>query len=306
LRLATRASPLARFQADLVASRLRAIDPGREVEIVVVETTGDQRADVPISAFAEHGVFVVEVERAVLDGAADVAVHSAKDLPAGSPPEGLVLAAVPDRVDARDALVGRPLAALAPGATVATGAVRRRAQLAAARPDLDFAELRGNIATRLERVPAGGAVVVALAALLRLGLEGRAAEVLPTSVVLPQVGQAAIALRCRLDDAEAFERLAAIDDLAAHRSVLAERAFLARLGGGCDAPVGAHASPVDPSDPGGELAIEGLIASEDGSTVLRRSAQGRDPEVLGASLASQLVDLDGGDRLVGGGWSPRA
>ncbi|MDA8292631.1 MAG: hydroxymethylbilane synthase, partial [Actinomycetota bacterium] len=227
LRLATRGSPLARVQADLVAARLRVADPTVAVEVVVVETAGDRRTDVPISSFSGQGVFVVEVERAVLEGVADVAVHSAKDLPSGDPPPGLVLASVPDRADARDALVGSTLGGLAPGATVATGAARRRAQLASARPDLAFEELRGNMATRLARVPAGGAVVVALAALLRLGLGERAAEVLPTSVVLPQVGQGALALRCREGDADAIERAGAIDDASAHRAVRAERAFLA-------------------------------------------------------------------------------
>lgn len=273
-----------------------------EVEIVEVATAGDVRAEVPISSFAATGVFVVEVERAVLEGAADVAVHSAKDLPAGEPPRGLVLASVPDRQDARDALVGSTLARLAPGATVATGAVRRRAQLAAARPDLSFAELRGNIATRLSRVPSGGAVVVALAALRRLGLEARADEVLSSDVVLPQVGQGALALRCRQDDRDAIDRVEAIDDVAAHRAVRAERAFLAHLGGGCDAPVGAHAVLLDPGEPLGELVLDGLLASEDGRTLLRRRAAGSDPEALGTALAKELAATDAGAGLLAGGW----
>jgi hydroxymethylbilane synthase len=298
LRLATRGSPLARFQAELVAGRLRAAAPGCQVELVVVETAGDRRTDVSIGAFSEHGIFIVEVEQAVLAGRADAAVHSAKDLPAGAPPEGLVLASVPDRADPRDALVGRSLDELASGAVVATGSVRRRAQLAWLRPDLGFAELRGNIATRLDRVPEGGAIVVALAALERLGLEARVAEVLPVAVMLPQIGQGAIAVRCRAGDREALELMAHIDDPEAHRCVLAERAFLARLGGGCDAPVGAHASSPVRGASSGTLVLEGLVASEDGSVVVRRSASGDDPEALGTALAEQILTLDGGADLL--------
>ncbi len=297
LRLATRGSDLALFQAELVARRLRGIAPELEVELVVVETAGDRRSEVPIASFASHGVFVAEVEQAVLDGRADVAVHSAKDLPSGEPPAGLVLACIPDREDPRDALVGRPLDALAPGAVVASGAPRRRAQLARLRPDLAFVELRGNIATRLDRVPDGGAAVVAIAALRRLGLESRAAEVLSVSAMLPQVGQGALALRCRADDAMVVELLARIDRLGAHRCVLAERAFLARLGGGCDAPVAAHATPVEGDGSSGEIALDGLVASEDGRVVLRRSSTGGDPARLGAALAEVVLGLDGASEI---------
>ncbi len=169
------------------------------VELVVIATSGDQRRDVPVWELGGQGVFVKEVQAAVLDGRADVAVHSAKDLPSWTP-EGLVLAAITERADPRDALVGTRLADLQPGAQVATGSVRRRAQLAWVRPDLTFTGLRGNIGTRLERVPDGGAVVVAAAALARLGLLDRAAEILPTAVMLPQVGQGAIGVECRAGD----------------------------------------------------------------------------------------------------------
>lgn len=299
LRLATRASPLALFQAELVAQRLRVVAPLLGVELVVVDTSGDRRGDVPIHALDERGVFVVEVEAAVLDGRADVAVHSAKDLPAGAPPEGLVLASVPDRDDPRDALVGRNLAELDPGATVATGSIRRRAQIAALRPDLHFRELRGNIATRLERVPTGGAIVVAYAALRRLGLELHASEVLEPAVMLPQVGQGALALRCREHDERTLELLRVIDDSGAHRCVRAERAFLARLGGGCDAPVGAYATLTELALPEGEIEIDALVARPDGALVLRRQGRGRDPELLGLQIAEQLLAAGGG-ALLGG------
>ena len=190
--------------------------PGLAVELVLITTSGDQRRDVPVWELGGQGVFVKEVQAAVLDGRADLAVHSAKDLPSWTA-EGLVLEAVLERADARDALVGSRLADLQPGALVATGSVRRRAQLAWVRPDLTFAGLRGNIGTRLDRVPDGGAVVVAAAALARLGLLGRAAEILPPAIMLPQVGQGAIAVECRAGDGDTRAALAAIDDAdAAH------------------------------------------------------------------------------------------
>src|SRR5688500_4673500 len=190
VRVATRGSPLARWQADHVAMLL-----GEDAALVVVETTGDRRQDVPIWEMGGQGVFVKEVQAAVLDGRADVAVHSAKDLPS-QPTPGLMIAAVPEREDPRDALVGASLAGLRAGGRVATGSVRRRAQLAGLRPDLTFQGLRGNVGTRVERAGVGGidAVVVAYAGLIRLGLADRAAEVLSPALMLPQVAQGALAV----------------------------------------------------------------------------------------------------------------
>ncbi len=261
-----------------------------------------------------QGVFVKEVQAAVLHGRADLAVHSAKDLPSRTP-EGLVLAALAGRADARDALVGSRLADLQPGARIATGSVRRRAQLAWVRPDLTFAGLRGNIGTRLDRIPDGGAVVVAAAALARLGLLDRAAEILPTAVMLPQVGQGAIGVECRADDGDTRAALAAIDDADVHTAVTAERSFLARLGSGCDLPVGAFAvclpgdtlRPGDSLRPGDTLRIDGLIASADGRVVLRSGRTGpmESPALLGSALAEALLAAGGagliGDGLVGDG-----
>ncbi len=294
LRLATRGSPLARLQAERVAARLAATE-GCRSELVVIETRADRRADLPIAAFAGQGAFVAEVEAAVLDGRADVAVHSAKDLPSGEPLAGLVLASVPERADPRDALVGCRLDDLRPGAIVATGAARRRAQLAWLRPDLGFVELRGNIGTRLSRVPSGGAAVVAAAALDRLGLRERAAEILEPAVMLPQVGQGSIALRCREEDQAVRELLAAVDDPAAHRALDAERAFLARLGGGCDAPVGAFATPGS----SGGLRLEAMVAARDGHGLARVAGEGEDAEGLGARLADELLERCGAALLLG-------
>ena len=266
---------------------------GARVETVVVETAGDRRRDLPISAIGGQGVFVKEVQAAVLSGQADYAVHSAKDLPS-TPTDGLVLAAVPVRADPRDALVGSTLAGLPPGATVATGAVRRRAQLAALRPDLTFAELRGNVDTRLKKAGDYGAAVVAFAALQRLDRQDAATEVLGPGVMLPQVAQGALAVECRAGDEETRLRLAAIEDPRSRTAVDAERAFLAALGGGCDLPVGALALVTGD----GRVELEGLLATMDGRVVLRHRMAGDDPGALGAELAAHILDRAGGRRLL--------
>jgi hydroxymethylbilane synthase len=282
LRLATRTSPLARWQAEHVATLLIAAHPGLAVDVVGTDTLGDRRADVPISEIGGKGVFATEVQRLVLDGAADLAVHSAKDLPAVTG-EGLALAAVPERGDPRDALVGRPLDALAAGATVATGSQRRRVQLAALRPDLRFVELRGNMATRLGKVPDGGAIVVAVAALERLGLAGRISEALEVGTILPQVGQAALAVETRAGDTEAAALVAAIEHPTTRRRVDAERAFLAELGGDCDLPAGAYAEITA----AGTVWVRALLAGDD-DEVQRAEATGADGVALGAALARRL------------------
>ena len=290
LRLATRGSPLALHQAERVASRLAALPEAPPVDTVVVRTSGDRMAEVPIGRIAGTGAFVREVQAAVLDGRADLAVHSAKDLPSDTP-GGLVLACVPERADPRDALVGARLDDLPSGSRVATGSVRRRAQLAWLRPDLTFVGLRGNMETRLARAQAAGAGVLALAALTRLGLDGHVAEALDPAVMMPQVAQGALAVECREDDAELRALLVALDDGAAHREVAAERAFLAALGGGCSLPAGALARA--PADGDGPLSIEGMLASLDGHVLLRARAEGDDPLSIGTSVARQLLDEGG-------------
>jgi hydroxymethylbilane synthase len=290
LRVATRGSALALWQAERVAQLL-----DDDAELVIVQTTGDQRADEPVHRMGGAGVFVKEVQEAVLDGRADVAVHSAKDLPAETP-DGLLLAAVPERADARDALVGSTLGDLPTGGVVATGSVRRRAQLAALRPDLGFAELRGNIQTRLDKAAGFDAILVAAAALDRLELSDRIAERLSFADMLPQVAQGALAVECRSDDDVTRELLIAIDDADAHLAVTAERAFLAELGGGCSLPVGAHARVVVsdeaplavPTRGGRTVSIEGLIASDDGRRINRTLELGVDPEQTGRTLAAHL------------------
>jgi hydroxymethylbilane synthase len=293
LRLATRRSPLALIQARSIQDRLTAI--GVVSELVEVDTKGDQHRDTPLSQMGGQGVFAVEVQRVVARGEADVAIHSAKDLPSQTM-AGLVLASVPERLDAADVLVGRSLAGLGPGATVATGSPRRRALLLAHRPDLNIVELRGNMARRLEQVGRDGvdAIVSAAAALERLGYSQQVAERLDPTWFIPQVGQGALALETRAEDTASRDVLNAIDDLAAHQTLLAERAFLRELGVGCTIPAGAWAQPVD-----GGWMIRAVMLSTDGSTTLRTEQIGSDPERLGFEAAVNLRDTQGGSTLPG-------
>jgi hydroxymethylbilane synthase len=313
LRLATRGSPLALWQARRVAALLDRT--GVDASLVIVETAGDRHLDVSIDRLGGQGVFVKEVQRAVVRGDADAAVHSAKDLPASPDvdPTGLALAAFPERADSRDVLVGGGLATLPTGAIVATGSARRRAQLAALRPDLTFTGLRGNLARRLAGVGSGGiaAVVAAKAAIDRLewlAPAGVETEVLSVGTMVPQVGQGALAVECRPDDEGVLTALGAIDDPAVTPLVRAERAYLAELGGGCTQPVGAHAvwagagTPDRPEHLAPEIRLEAMMASGDGWIVLRHTATGPDPEGLGRAVARYLLDEAGGRDL--GDWSP--
>jgi hydroxymethylbilane synthase len=298
---------LALWQARRVASLLEQV--GVSSSLVIVETIGDQRVDIPLDRLGGQGVFVKEVQAAVARGDADAAVHSAKDLPAsealGVP--GLVIAAFPERADSRDVLVGGGIQTLSTGSTVATGSARRRAQLANLRPDLTFAGLRGNLATRLAAVGSGDitAVVVAKAAIDRLGWfppDGLPIEVLEPGVMLPQVGQGSLAVECRDDDESTCDALAAIDDLSARPLVEAERAYLSELGGGCTLPVGAHASWSPPASAGPRaISLTAMMASGDGLVVLRHTETGNDPGELGRRVARYLLDDAGGHDL--GEWA---
>ena len=292
LRLGTRRSPLAMAQARHVADLLAAT--GVDCEIVPVDTSGDRRRDVPLTTLGGQGVFAVEIQRALAAGEVDAAVHSAKDLPSATP-QGLALACVPERRDAADVLVGRSLAGLGPGSTVATGSPRRRALLLERRPDLNVVELRGNMATRLAR--AGGdvdAILAAAAALERLGESDKVAERLDPSWFVPQVGQGAIAVEAREDDEIALRALAGIDDALAHAAIRCERAFLRTLGTGCSVPAGAHALVT-----GDAITVRGVMLAIDGTSSVREEMTGTDPEDLGATLAHVLADERGGRSLAG-------
>lgn len=306
LRVATRGSDLAVWQAEHVVGLLRGVQPGLDVELVRVETGGDRRLDVPIYELGGKGVFVKEVQAAVLDGRADIAVHSAKDLPSVTPP-ALALAAVPERGDPRDALVGAALDDLPERGVVATGSLRRRVQLAHQRPDLRFEGLRGNMQTRLDKAGRYDAIVVAAVALERLGLGERIAERLDPDVVLPQVAQGALAVECRADDEDIRGLLAAVEHRPSRQAVDAERAFLGELGGDCSLPAAAHATLVGAGRGVGdgaeavELRVRGLIASDDGTIVVRHEARGpvADGPALGRAVARHLLDEQDGAKLLG-------
>ncbi len=293
LRAATRSSPLARWQTAFVAHRLALV--GVDLVEVVVDTLGDrtQLTNTPLHSIGGQGVFAKEIQAAVLSGDADIAVHSAKDLPAITP-DGLSLACVPVRGDVRDILVGSTLDTLREGAVVATGSVRRRAQLAHMRADLQFAELRGNVGTRLSKASQFDAIVLAFVPMERLGFADVTGEVLSTDVMLPMIGQGAIAVECRESDADTAAVLALINDLTAFATVTCERSYLRRLGGGCDLPVAALAR-ID----GDELFLDALVAAADGSAIVRRSGRGSLDEGsrLGSLLADQVL-AEGGTELL--------
>jgi hydroxymethylbilane synthase len=297
LRLATRGSALALAQSRLVVDGLRAAWPELRVELVTVVTEGDRRRDVPAAALGGKGIFTAAVQQAVLDGRADLAVHSAKDLPAAQVP-GLVLAAVPVRDDPRDVLLGRQaltagLDDLAPGARVGTGSPRRVALLNWLRPDLELVSIRGNVDSRVRRVHAGelDAVLLAAAGLRRLGLASEAAVPLDPESFTPAPGQGTLAVEAREDDTGALGLLSALTDRPSRVSLRAERAFLQRLGGSCTLPAGALARPTD----AGPLEIQGFLSALDGKGLVRERLRGPadDPEGLGRTLADRLLDACG-------------
>ncbi len=290
LRIGTRASRLALHQTELVAARLRAAWPDLAVEAVAITTAGDRDRTSPLTSGEGAGWFTSAIQEALLADEVDVAVHSYKDLPTARP-EGLVIAAVPERADPRDALVSRggaTLAGLAAGAVVGTSSPRRAAQTAALRPDLELRPIRGNVETRLAKVDAGeyDATLLALAGLERLGLEGRASHVFGFEEMLPAPAQGALAVECRRDDAETLRLLAAIDDRDLRRLVSAERAFLAALEAGCGYPAAAWAESF-----GTTLKLHGLVAPE--GVIVRSKAGGpigAGPG-LGRALAKELLEL---------------
>ena len=281
LTIGSRGSPLALWQAHWVRGRIEALGEGSVIEII--KTSGDKIADAPLAAIGGKGLFTKEIEDALLEGRIDLAVHSLKDLPTELP-AGLHIAAVPPREDPRDAMVGRRLAELAPGARVGTSSLRRSALLRAARPDLTIEPVRGNLDTRLRKLAAGqyDALALAAAGLKRLGWEDRVAEWLPVEMMCPAVGQGALAIETRREG-DAALLCARLDDPDTRLAVETERAVLRALGGGCQVPIGAHATVES-----GRVSLRGVVASPDGARVLRREVSG--PAAGALSLAQSLAD----------------
>ncbi len=298
LRIATRKSQLALWQAEHVAALLRREHRGLEVQLVPMTTKGDRIQDRSLAAIGGKGLFIKELETALEDGHADLAVHSMKDVP-GELPQGLMIAAVLARADARDALVtptARRLEELPRGARLGTSSLRRQAQVLAARPDLRIEPLRGNVDTRLRRLDAGelDAIILACAGLLRLGLESRIAARLDPRVLLPAVSQGVIGVECRTSDLRSRDVLRGLDDPTTRTAMEAERAFARRLGGSCQSPIAAHAR-IDAN----RLTLEGLVAEPDGSRLLRDSISGSasDALFLGEELAERVLASGAGDLL---------
>jgi len=285
---ATRPSALARWQTNYVADLLRQAHPDLEIQVEVIVTQGDRVLDKPLPAIGGKGLFTAELEAALREGRVDAAVHSLKDLPVEDAP-GLIIGLTPPRADIRDVLVcpaGHTLESLPAGAVVGTSSPRRQAQLLAYRPDLVIKPIRGNVDTRIRKAREGqyDAVVLAAAGVIRLGLEDVITQYLPLDVMLPAPGQGVLGVQCRADDERTLSLLAAVEDPAARAAAQAERAFLAGLGGGCSIPVAAYAEPV-----AGGLRLRGLVASPDGSRILRVEATGAEPRALGQSLAEEAL-----------------
>ncbi len=292
IRIATRGSALARWQADHVASLLQAVDSSIEVELVIVSTQGDRDKSTPLEVLGGKGIFVKEVQAALLDGRADIAVHSGKDMPSIGP-SSLVVAAVPERGDPADVLVGGVLADLAPGSLIGTGSIRRRAQLASIRPDLTFATLRGNIDTRLAKLDSFDAIVMAAAAIERLGITPEIVDRIPVDLMTPQVAQGALSIECRSDDSAVADVLAKINHGPSRACFDAERAYLAEIGGDCELPVAGYAVAE-----GDTVHLHALIASADGSAVLEAEQSSTNPAECGRQLARYLLDEAGGAELL--------
>ena len=290
LRIATRKSPLALWQAEHVRNRLQACHPGLAVELVTMSTQGDRVLDSPLAKIGGKGLFIKELEQGMLQGDADIAVHSMKDVPIPFPP-GLGIGVILEREDPRDALVSNrfdSIDALPAGARVGTSSLRRQCQLCARRPDLEILDLRGNVGTRLSRLDNGDydAIMLACAGLKRLGLEARISAALEPEQCLPAIAQGAIGIECRLDDARVQDMIAPLEHPATRLRIQAERAMNATLAGGCQAPVAGYAVLQD-----NRIELHGLVGWPDGSEVIRGHISGpaTDAESLGRELAEDLL-----------------
>lgn len=298
LKIATRQSPLALWQADYVKDRLQQLYPDLNVELVPMVTKGDVILDSPLAKIGGKGLFVKELENALLNKEADIAVHSMKDVPMQFP-EGLGLAVICKREDPRDAFVSnsyRTLAELPQGAVVGTSSLRRQCQLKKLRPDLEIRSLRGNVGTRLSKLDNGDydAIILASAGLIRLGLAERIASFIDVEQSLPAAGQGAVGIECRTDDVAVQQLLAPLADAETTSCVLAERAMNHHLQGGCQVPIGGYAVLRD-----SELYLRALVGSVDGSTIIRAEGKSavENADVLGVQIADQLL-AQGADKIL--------
>lgn len=298
IRIATRKSALALWQAEFVKAELLKFHPQLQVDLVPMSTQGDKILDTPLAKIGGKGLFVKELETAILEGRADIAVHSMKDVPVEFPP-GLMLSTICEREDPRDAFVSnqfKTLAQLPAGAVVGTSSLRRQCQLKALRPDLQVRDLRGNVNTRLSKLDNGefAAIILAAAGLIRLGFATRIASYLPVELSLPANGQGAVGIECRSDDTAVQALLAPLEHSVTRHSVLAERAMNRRLQGGCQVPIGAFAV-----QNGDELWLRGLVGSLDGQQIIRDELKGpfTQAEQLGQQLAERLLAAGAGEIL---------
>ncbi len=297
LTIGTRGSRLALWQAYWVKDQLTAA--GHEIEMSIIKTTGDKMKNIPLTRSGTKGLFIKEIEEALLDGSIDVAVHSMKDLPT-SQPAGLVVAAVPKREDARDVMIsatGRRFEELPPGARLGTSSLRRQSQLRRLRADLNLVPMRGNLDTRLRKLDRGecDALVLAAAGVHRLGWRERITEYFAPEQICPAVGQGALAIETRRDDIRVADVVSSLDHAPTHCAVRAERAVLRHLGGGCQVPIAAQAIAES-----GELRVIGVVADLEGKTVVRASGTGPidDPEGLGMLVAEELLHQGAGTILM--------
>ena len=298
LRIGTRGSQLALWQANWVKEQLIRKHPDLMVEIHTIKTTGDKILDVPLAKVGGKGLFVKEIEEALLEKSVDIAVHSMKDVPTELP-DGLGIVAISPREDPRDAVLGQtrvPILELPQGAKIGTSSLRRQAQLFAARPDFVIEPLRGNINTRLRKLKEGmyDAIILAMAGVKRLGWEHEVTEVIHPDVMLPAIGQGALGIEARLDDESTLERIAFLNDDITASCVAAERAFLHRLEGGCQVPIAAYAVRE-----GDEILLTGLVGSVDGKKIIKESDQGpaADAAQLGDALAARILEAGGREIL---------
>jgi hydroxymethylbilane synthase len=306
--IATRGSKLALWQAEWIKSQIKTILPDTEVELNKIKTTGDKILDVPLAQVGGKGLFVKEIEEAMLRGEADLAVHSMKDVPTDLP-EGLHLSAITKREDPRDAFITAlsdqqsavsqkitKIEDLTEGAHVGTSSLRRMCQLLNKRPDLKITQLRGNVDTRLRKLDEGefDAIILATAGVKRLGHEDRITEKIPAEISLPAIGQGAVGIECRTDDAFINDLLSKLNHEETWICVTAERAFLKKLEGGCQVPIAAYARLKD-----GKLFMEGLVGSLDGKTLIKQSIEGspEEAELLGTTLAEKLLSQGAGEIL---------